>query len=488
VETNKNYFFQTFLVLLISAGAFIAFKAVLPKKLMEQSKLESKNVVIDSLLLDAIEEDINAKNNELVDEKDSLIKKVITFKANPKSGVKYASEKFDNYKGYQHVIPFYEKLQQLEATKTGSVRIAYFGDSMNDGDMIVQDIRKIFQDQFGGQGVGFVNIISESASSRATIKHEFSTNWKTQSYLKTKNPIRSFGVNGHVFFANDTLHSTWVKYKANNYKHLTQLNNPTLYYGNSTNKEAMISYVIGKDTIYKKLNGENQLNTLKLAENLKSVKVNFINAENVPIYGFNFDDDKGVHVDNFSNRGNSGLPISIFNVGMMHAFDSKLNYDLVVLHYGTNVLNYGTYDYSWYEKRMTKVVNHIKQCFPGVAVLIVSTADKSTKYDLEMKTDSAVVPLAIAQKKYAVKSEAGFVNLYTLMGGDGSMVQWVEGVPSKANKDYTHFNYTGSKEIAKLIYNEIFNGYSLFKTLNKGYIVPKRKKDSVYTKIDSTNE
>lgn len=487
METNKNYFFQAFLLLIISAGAFIAFKTILPKKLLEQAKLETKNVVIDSLLLDAIQED-SSPVNALVDEKDSLIKKVITYKANPKSGVKYAAENFENYKGYQHLISFYEKLEKLEATKIGKIRIAYFGDSMNDGDMIVQDIRRLFQEQFGGQGVGFVNITSESANSRATIKHEFSTNWKTQSYLKIKKPIRSFGVNGHVFFANDTLHPTWVKFKASNYKFLNQLDNPTLYYGNSSNKEAMISYIIGKDTIVKKLNGENQLNTLKLADQVKHLKVNFINAENVPVYGFNFDDGKGVHVDNFSNRGNSGLPISIFNTSMMQDFNAKLNYDLVVLHYGTNVLNYGSYDYSWYEKRMTKVVEHIKQCFPGVAVLVISTADKSTKYDLDMKTDSAVVPLAMAQKKYAVKSEAGFVNLYTLMGGNGSMVHWVEDVPSRANKDYTHFNYTGSKEIAKLIYKEIYDGFVQFKALNKGHIVPKRKKDSVYTKIDSTNE
>ena len=68
MKTNKNYFFQAFLLLIISAGAFIAFKTVLPKKLLEQTKLESKNVVIDSLLLDAIEQDTNAENNELVDE------------------------------------------------------------------------------------------------------------------------------------------------------------------------------------------------------------------------------------------------------------------------------------------------------------------------------------------------------------------------------------------------------------------------------------
>ena len=35
---------------------------------------------------------------------------------------------------------------------------------------------------------------------------------------------------------------------------------------------------------------------------------------------------------------------------------------------------------------------------------------------MQMKSDSAVAPLIMAQKRYAVKSEAGLVNLYTLNG------------------------------------------------------------------------
>ena len=99
----------------------------------------------------------------------------------------------------------------------------------------------------------------------------------------------------------------------------------------------------------------------------------------------------------------------------------------------------------------------------GVAILVVSTADKSTKYDMEMKTDSAVVPLMLAQKKYAIQSESAFVNLYTLMGGDGSMVQWVDEEPARANKDYTHFNFRGAKDIAKMIFNQIYEGYEKYK-------------------------
>ena len=213
-------------------------------------------------------------------------------------------------------------------------------------------------------------------------------------------------------------------------------------------------------------------------------------ADSIPFYGFNFDDGKGVHVDNFSNRGNSGLPLGSFDINTMRAFHAKLDYDLIVLQYGANVLNYGTLDYTWYEKRMTKVVNHLKECFPGVAILIVSTADKSTKYDLEMETDSAVVPLNRAQKKYAIKSEASFVNMYTLMGGDGSMVKWVEEVPSKANKDYTHFNHRGAKEAANLIFTQLNKGYEMYKELRKKRKKPAApvKKDSIITNKDSVYE
>jgi len=397
------------------------------------------------------------------------------------NGIQFPPETYEEYTGNQYLATFFEKLFQLETKKEGNVRIAYFGDSMTDGDLIVKDFRTYLQEKFGGQGVGFVNITSESASSRSSITHEFSGNWKTQSYLKVKRPSNPFGVNGHVFYANDTSNVAWVKYKANKTRFASELPRPTLFYGSSSNKEGKVFYMSGADTIVKKLTPNKLVNTIALSEgNLKSIKVNFKKADSIPIYGFNFDDGKGAHVDNFSNRGNSGLPIGSFDVATMRAFHSKLDYDLIVLQYGANVLNYGSLNYGWYEKRMTKVIAHLKECFPGVAILIVSTADKSTKYDLEMKTDSAVVPLNTAQKRYAIKSESSFVNMYTLMGGDGSMIQWVEQEPARANKDYTHFNHRGAKQAANLIFTQLNQGYEMYKELRK-----KRKKPAAPVKKDS---
>ena len=484
MSENKSYFFQSFSIVVISIAALMVFKSFLPSKIFTETPGNTKNVVVDSTALEAVAAEGGAV------EKDTLLNTKISFEAT--NGVKFPPEAYEDYKGYQYLVSFYEQLLQLEQTGQGNVRIAYFGDSMTDGDMIVKDFRSTMQEQFGGEGVGFVNITSESAPSRTTLSHQFSSNWKTRSYLNVKHPRSPFGINGHVFFTKkDTVYPVWVKYKALQWRHVNTLPSPTLFYGKSGNKNGKVAVILGSDTVYKKLQPVGKVNTLQVTQgNLKALRTNFIDADSIPFYGFNFDDGKGVHVDNFSNRGNSGLPIANFDTAVMNEFHDKLGYDLIILQYGTNVLNYGSYNYTWYEKRMAKVISHLRECFPGAAILVVSTADKSTKYDLEMKTDSAVVPLTEAQKRYAVKTEAAYVNLYTLMGGDGSMVKWVEEVPALANKDYTHFNFRGSKKVSDLIYNQVMRGYEQFKKLKGIKSVPKKpfaKPAAVIPKKDSTH-
>jgi lysophospholipase L1-like esterase len=463
----------------------LGVKKVLPGKIFSDKAGTTKNLLIDSMLIEAFDAEKDSPKAELGD---TLANQPIVYYET--NGITFPEETYDDYKGYQYLIPFYEKLYQLETNKTGNVRIAYFGDSMTDGDMIVQDIRSAFQQKFGGRGVGFVAITSESAASRSSVMHEFSGNWKTQSYLNIKYPLRPFGVNGHVFFANDTSNTEWVKYKAGSGKFTSMLDHPTLFYGSSKNDNGRISYLLGKDTIYKKLIANNMLNTLMLTKgSVKSVRADFTKADSIPFYGFNFDDGKGVHVDNFSQRGNSGIPISKFSVPLMRAFQEKLDYDLIILHYGTNVLNYGTKDYNWYDKSMTRTVNRLKECFPGVSILIISTADKASKYEMQMKTDSAVVPLATAQKRYALKTKSGFVNLYTLMGGNGSMAKWTEEEPVMANKDYTHFNFRGAQKVAGMLFAQISQGYEQYKILRKKAETPEPTvSDSLIQNTESPDE
>jgi len=454
---NKSYFIQAFVIILLATLFFLGLKEILPKRIFPEIATDNPNMVIDSLLLEAIWEEENFTTFQK-QETDTVL--VIAEKEK-------VIEEFQQPNSQEHLTLFFEKLAKLEEDKKGKIRIGYFGDSMTDGDYIVQDLRRFFQDEFSGKGIGFVSITSESAASRGSIKHSYSDNWQAQSYVNTKKPIRPFGVNGHVFFVNDSANATWVEYKASYQKNVSQLYNPTLFYGGSDNQEAYVELFYNGDStrVVKPLNTDKKLNTLRLADkNLISIKMNFVNADSIAFYGINSAEDSGVYIDNFSSRGNSGLPLSLLNPSFIKEFDQELGgYDLIILHYGTNVLNYGNLNYSWYERSMTRVVNHLKTCFPNASFLIVSTADKSTKYGMEMKTDSAVVPLANAQQRYAETTRSGFVNLYTLMGGDGSMVRWVEDEPALGNKDYTHFNTKGSQKIARFIFDELKKEYAQFR-------------------------
>lgn len=73
------------------------------------------------------------------------------------------------------------------------------------------------------------------------------------------------------------------------------------------------------------------------------------------------------------------------------------------------------------------------------------------------------------------------------MGGDGSMVQWVDEEPARANKDYTHFNFRGARDVAKMIFNQIDEGYEKYKKIRpvKKPVSKPIKKDSAKIVKDS---
>jgi len=77
---------------------------------------------------------------------------------------------------------FFRALNKTRRQKH-KTRIAYFGDSMIEGDLITQDLRTYIQDAFGGSGVGFVPITSVVAGFRTSIIHSFD-GWTTYNLLE----------------------------------------------------------------------------------------------------------------------------------------------------------------------------------------------------------------------------------------------------------------------------------------------------------------
>lgn len=364
----------------------------------------------------------------------------------------------------QGLVIFFQSLLQTEKEKKGTTRIAYFGDSMIEGDLITKTVRKKFQQEFGGEGIGFMPITSITNEFRVNIKHEFSNNWKYNSLTKGNKTSFPFGISGEIFTSDSTESTFNVAYTAVNAPQLSQFPIVKLYYGKG---DSLASYLPPNTLLYNEktfeLNENNLLNIIELEKSLvKKVQLAFSFNHNIPIYGVSMESSTGVILDNFSLRGNSGLNLTSINNSVLKAFDSEMNIDLIVLQFGLNVLS-GKTNYVWYKSGMKRVITHLKNAIPNASILLVGVADKSSKNEKgNMETDIAVPLIIDAQREAARETEVAFFNLYEAMGGENSMVKWVEEL-EYANKDYTHFNFKGADLAGSLIHNFLIEEYEIFK-------------------------
>lgn len=357
---------------------------------------------------------------------------------------------------------FFEALNELKKKKR-KVRIAYFGDSMIEGDLISQDLRMCFQNNFGGDGVGFVPVTSVVAGFRTSVTHSFS-GWTTYNLLEDAPKSHSLGIAGYCFVpaqvknidTENTKLGSYVKYTAVNKKHIDKFSEIKILYGQAKEDNKVI--INGKAY---ELSGDKTVNQLivKNTNDIKSVTAYFQCKEPVDVFGVTMESDSGVFVDNFSFRGNSGMPLIKISKEVFKETQECLQYDLIILEYGLNAVSSKCTDYSWYARGMNAVIKHLKECFPETSIILVSVGDKGYRNNGKYETDPGVFPMLATQKKLAKENKLAFWSLFDAMGGEGSMVKWVEGDTVMANKDYTHFNFRGAHKIGTLFYEKLMSEY-----------------------------
>ena len=367
---------------------------------------------------------------------------------------------------------FFTALQDSREKKE-SVRIAYFGDSMIEGDLITQSLRKDLQQMFGGKGVGFVPIFSEIPGFRKTIRHRIG-NWKYYNYFKPIPPGLQLGISGEVFLAaqEGALNQTWVKYKATDIYPGTEIfEQVKLYYGRpeegadqgQNNFEPYVIVTTDSGETKFALDQDEMVNELLIADfQTEEVSLNFNIPDFLPVFGLSVESQGGVFVDNFPSRSNSGTNLIKIPGSVLESFSRHLDYDLIVLQFGLNVVSTRRKSYKSYEEGMKKVVEHFQRFMPETDILIVSVTDKSSRVNGVMQTDPSVPLIVEAQRKVAEEMHVGFLNLYEGMGGKNSMIRWVKAKPSLARSDYAHPNHRGAEKVSNIVKDYLLEKFNSF--------------------------
>lgn len=398
----------------------------------------------DSLRIDSVAiQNASGTDSVILVLRDSLYKAVYAAQGADSLGVQIE----DYSVGHTGLKRFFAMLNN-NAEMARPVRIAVLGDSFIEGDIMVADFRNEMQKRYGGRGVGFVPVTSKTAQFRPTVEQNAS-GWTAKSMLTNKEHI--YTLSGIVFEPEGEKSTISVK-TANRYPNLQSVSSLKLLYERS--KATRMHLVCnGKDTISETLSPTSIVTQYERSGTFTEANFTFTNTEDFRPLGIALEDNSGVVVDNYSLRGNSGLILDRLDIARCQALNEIRTYDLIILQYGLNVVSEDMLQYGWYTQGMVKVIRHLKICFPDADILLLGVSDRSHQEDGEFETMPGVLALLHAQRTAARNAEVPFWNVFGAMGGENSMVRFVNN--NWASKDYTHLSFRGGREIASALLKAI---------------------------------
>ncbi|MBR5863860.1 MAG: hypothetical protein IKY76_04800 [Alistipes sp.] len=338
------------------------------------------------------------------------------------------------------------------------VRVAFMGDSFVEGDILTADLRELLQDTFSGGGVGYAPVASPFTGFRQTIKTT-SKGWTSYNIMQRKSAPEpysdDFFVSGWVAKASEGASTRWEMTQKR--RHADECRRARLLFICREDAKVSVRLDDGEERTFSFVAGEEVRQIVIESERINSLEMKVLSgAAGFTGIGAEFDDVKGVAVDNLSVRSNNGQAMFWSNAAVNAQINTMRPYDLVVLQYGLNIMQAERHNYSLYAEQVEKMVQYVQSCFPGAAVIVMGVSDRS------QKNESGIVPMTAAkdltrwQRTAAEKCGVAFWDTYSAMQQLGGMSTFVAN--GWAGKDYTHINYAGGARIARELYYALLKG------------------------------
>ena len=341
------------------------------------------------------------------------------------------------------------------------VRIAYFGDSFIEGDILTADLRALLQARYGGCGVGYVDITSPIKDFRPTVRHDFA-GWDSHAWTDSTHFDRRLqGLSGRYFLPRAGAYVE-LRGRADYADRLDTCRRAGIFFANRGPATLGVR-VNGGEKLTRRFPSSRRLQAASVDGRIGRVRWTVEQADSAVFYGLFLDDVRGIALDNFSLRASSGLSLRTIPENMLRAFGELRPYDLIVLQYGLNIATEQGRNYDRYVAGMRTTIDHLKAAFPTASILLVGVGDRDLRgEDGRMQTMPGIRHLLRYQQNLAADNGLAFWNLFEAMGGSGSMATLVEADPPMANWDYTHINFRGGKHLAALLYEALTKGKEQF--------------------------
>lgn len=369
--------------------------------------------------------------------------------------------RIEDFSGEGKVLRYF--INALKSSDSRQVRVAFFGDSFIEGDIISASFRDTLQQVFGGNGVGIVPLATEVSGFRKSIKHTYS-NWDAYSLLTTQENGIPLGISGYSYVPRN---GNRVMYKPGKIPRQKDFRVANIFYQNKGS--ASLTYQINEEPEMSQLfeKSDSVKRIVITHDGMKSIQFRIAPEDSVVLFGTSFENSEGIYVDNFSMRRNSGIALTKLSPTILKQFNDYLDYKLIILQYGLNVASENdSTNYTWYTSKMIKVISDLKDVFPKTSFLLLSVSDRGANKDGKIVTMNSIPKMRDMQREIARRSGIAFWDMFEAMGGKNSIPEYTEAIPPLASKDYTHLTHLGGNKIGRKLADALLHEFNKHENKN----------------------
>jgi hypothetical protein len=363
----------------------------------------------------------------------------------------------------------------VETQATGrKIHVLHYGDSQIEVDRMTSYFRMKLQATFGGMGCGFHPGLQTYNFTNPMVVN-YSENWRRYNVFPKKDTLvthKRYGIytNFSMFKAvNDTTkteQTAWIEFTPSQgaYSSAKNFNQLKLFYGYNKSEVNVEVYSNGALIFQDNLPAREglQIKTWDFAEYPANVKLVFKGTSSPEIYGYSFEGNSGICVDNLPVRGSGGTFFGSMDLSLTGQMYNYMNVKLIILQFGGNSIHGDSAAIKGYVNGFGKQIRYLQNIAPNARIIVIGPADMSEKDGDNYITIPRLPYLVNLIRNEAFKNNCAFWDMYSAMGGFNSMPSWVFHEPSLAEKDFIHFTPNGANIVAQIFYKALVVEYNKF--------------------------
>ena len=363
-------------------------------------------------------------------------------------------------------IRFFDPLfAAMDRAKTTPMRIVHYGDSQIEEDRITGTIRESLQQRFGGSGPGMM-----PARRRGTPRVGGSSSASLSRFYNFGDAGHRAGIRKYGPFADFTRLDTisvatfsFYPVKAKD-KDPSTFDEMTLVAGNLRSK-LTVTYQGEKRVIEP---GES-ISFVRFELPDSSTRASLTVSGFADLYGILLDGKTGVRMDNVPMRGCSGTIFTTMDEEQLRTYYREENVRLILLQYGGNSMPYLKTDkgIATYVESIRKQIRFLQGLAPNAKIIFMGPSDMATVVNGRRQTYPKLPEVVDSLKLAATESGAAYWDIYGVMGGENSMIKWVQARPALAGSDYVHFTLAGAQKVGELFSESLMLYYEYYRWRKK---------------------